>query len=167
MRVAFLWILAFEFSFVVLSCSNSSNTTAEKAAEKDSVAHGYNELANPDSMDSFVISDYNRDNPEIDSIDRPEISKVVTDLDTTFLFQIWASDLEGPHADFQISAKYFFVVDYDGDGDMPYELVGRKLKVYYNDFVQEGEILALSPNELRIRWKGMDLHNVYRSWDVY
>jgi hypothetical protein len=72
----------------------------------------------------------------VENINRPSTSTISTSLDTALLFSIWTTDPEGPHADFKWTKKSFFIVDYDGNGDMPFELIDRKLKVYFYDFIQ-------------------------------
>lgn len=130
----------------------------------DSNSHGYNQLANPDHKKSFTISDYNTDNPEIKNIDRPSTCIIKTTIDTSLLFNIWTSDPDGPHADFDFSGYSFYVVDYDGDGNMPYELIDHKLKIYYNDFIQEGQIVSVKKDTLAIRWKDFDDVDFYVKW---
>ena len=126
--------------------------------------HGYNELANPDKRKSFTISDFNTDNQEIKNIDRPNTSETKSSIDTFLLYAIWTSDPSGPHADFVFSSKSFYVVDYDGDGNMPYILNNKKLKIYYNDFIQEGEIVSVDKDTLKIKWKDSDETNIYIKW---
>ncbi|MBP6302141.1 MAG: hypothetical protein KBB37_02445 [Bacteroidia bacterium] len=137
---------------------------SEKPIVSDTINHGYNELANPNNRKSFTISDFNTDNKEIKNIDRPSVSIVSTNLDTALLFGIWTNDPDGPHADFWLTNKSFFVVDYDGDGDMPYELKENKLKIYYNDFIQEGKIISVDKDTLKIMWKDFDIISNYVRW---
>ena len=144
---------------------NSSQSQVDSLSVEDTTLyHGYNELANPDKRESFTISDFNSDNEEIANIDRPSKSVVSTGIDTTLLFTIWTSDPDGPHADFEFSSKSFYVVDYDGDGDMPYFLTDKKLKIYYNDFIQEGEIVSVDKDTLKIKWADFDKANSYVRW---
>lgn len=150
----------------ITSCNQTGQTTnkAVNLTIDDSLNHGYNELANPSKRKSFTISDYNTDNSEIKNIDRPIASTIKTNLDTILLFGIWTSDPEGPHADFELTSKSFFVVDYDGDGDMPYELIDRKIKIYYNDFIQEGKLISVDKDTLKIMWKDFEFINNYVRW---
>lgn len=156
------------FCLLLLTACNSGSTklTSVKtdSTQTDTISHGYNELANPANRESFCISDYNTDNPDVTNIPRPKVSTIRTQLDTNLLFGIWTVDPEGPHADFQLTSKSFFVVDYDGDGDMPYELQGQKLKIYYNDFIQEGQIFTVSKDTLKIIWKDFDNVRDYVRW---
>src|SRR4051812_48102133 len=101
--------------------------------EKKQSTRGYDELANPDTLKHFTVSDDNTDNSDDKNISRPEKSIFNSDIDTSLLFAIWTSDPNGPHADFVFSNSSFFVADYDGEGDMPYEIQGRRLKIFYND----------------------------------
>lgn len=149
----------------VPACSTKSTDKADNnSTDTSGDYHGYNELANPDNRKTFTISDFNTDNPEITNIERPSASSIKTNLDTTTLFGVWTSDPNGPHADFELTSKSFYVVDYDGDGDMPYELNDTKLKIYYNDFIQEGKIIAVSKDTLKIQWKDFDNINNYVKW---
>lgn len=160
-------LTSFFLIILAVSCNNQNSISAIKAENSSSVdtnRHGYNELANPDNKNNFTISDYNTDNPANKNIERPSKFVIKTQLDTALLFGIWTSDPEGPHADFDLSSKSFFVVDYDGDGDMPYELIGNKMKIYYNDFIQEGEIISDGKNSLKIRWKDFEEINTYVRW---
>jgi len=89
---------------------------------------------------------------------------VKTNLNTTLLFATWTIDPDGPHADFVLSRKSFYVVDYDGNGDMAYELKGKHLKVFYPDNIQQGDILALSKDTLTIKWQGAAEISDYVRW---
>jgi hypothetical protein len=152
---------------VITACDNQNQKTRDKSAKStfsDSVNHGYNELANPDNRKSFTISDFNTDNSEIKNIDRPSKSTIATKLDTTLLFGIWTSDPNGPHADFELTSKSFYVVDYDGDGDMHYELMGNNMRIYYDDFIQEGQVISVGKDTLKIMWKDYDKMNNYVRW---
>jgi hypothetical protein len=146
------------------ACSDQAASSEQPQTKKDTIAHGYNELANPDGRKTFSVSDYNADNEEIENIARPSLSVIQTQLDTTLLFGIWTTDPDGPHADFKISNKSFYVVDYDGDGDMPYELVDDKLNIYYNDFIQEGKIISVSEEQLKIRWENNEDTTIFVRW---
>lgn len=97
-------------------------------------------------------------------IERPKKSVVGTSLNTKLLFNTWVIDREGPHADFVLSPKSFYVVDYDGDGDMPYILNGNKLSIYYEDSVQEAEILSVSATTLVMKWKDSEEPVTYEVW---
>ncbi len=88
-------------------------------------------MANPDKQKIFTTLESNTENAEIKNIKRPNntIIRNIT-IDTAQAFGIWTQDPNGPHADFWLTAKSFFVVDYDGDGDMPYILDGNKITVF-------------------------------------
>jgi hypothetical protein len=154
------------FAFFITSCNQMKKTInkSENIIVFGSLNHGYNELANPSNRKSFSISDFNTDNSKIKNIDRPISSTIKTNLDTTLLFGIWTSDPAGPHADFHLTNKSFYVVDYDGDGDMPYELTDRKIRIYYNDFIQEGKVISIDKDTLKIMWKDFDYINNYVRW---
>ena len=84
-----------------------------------------------------------------------------TDLDTSLLFGIWTTDPEGPHADFCLSDQSFYVVDYDGDGAMPYFLKKDKITVGYPDFDYSGKIEHVLEDLLIIQWEGNPTASIY------
>ena len=68
------------------------------------------------------------------------------------LFGIWTYDPVGPHADFELTKKSFYVVDYEGDGNMPYIINQDTLKVFYKDYVSVGIIKGVTKDTLKIDW---------------
>lgn len=164
MKIALTFAVA-----LLLAISSYNRQTGAKSAKpevgvNDTLNHGYNELANPEDRTHFTISDFNRDNPDIPNIDRPQTSIINTKLDTALLFGIWTSNPDGPHADFSLTGRSFYVVDYDGNGSMPYELTDNRLKIYYNDFILEGTIFSVGKDTLQIMWKTFDKTNNYVRW---
>lgn len=140
----------------------SANTQTEKKAQAvilsdmvDSTMHANNR---------FTFEDYFADNPTVENIQRPSRNSIHTDIDTAILFDIWATDLDGPHADFAWSAAYFDVADYDGDSRMPFVLDGRNLKVFYNDGIRYGEIVSATNDTMKIHWQEMDEAISYLRW---
>ncbi len=115
--------------------------------------NAYKKLANTEKRKTLTISKSNTDNSEIENIERPEktIIRNLT-IDTTKAFGIWTLDPNGPHADFWLTAKSFYVVDYDGDGDRPYILDKNEITIFHNDFVQKGIITSTENNTLKIKW---------------
>lgn len=127
--------------------------------------HGYDELADEDKRLSYEISDYNTDDPGIVNIKRPERTLILNPvIDTTSLFRIWTKYADAPHATFKIDAKEFYVVDYDGDGSMPYILEKDSLTIYYNDFIQRGRIMKVTKDILSIRWNDAKSPTNYIMW---
>ena len=128
-------------------------------------SRGYNELAGRDVETVYTVSEYNADIAETRNVKRPERTQITSPtIDTTQLFAIWTLDPNGPHADFLINKDHFYVVDYDGDGSMPYMLNGDSLTIYYNDFVQKGRIIKASNDSLLILWDGIDEQTNYVKW---
>ena len=126
--------------------------------------NGNNELADRDGREIYTISEYNTDLANIENIKRAETQIVNPTVDTSQLFRIWTLDPDGPHADFWIKKEHFYIVDYDGDGKMPYLLNKDSLTIYYNDFIQKGRILKVTNDSLTIKWDdGDDLTN-YIEW---
>jgi hypothetical protein len=149
-----------------LSCktekkNDNLNSKTETELKTDSV-NAYNQLANTKKRKTFTISKYNTDNPEIENIERPEKSIIRNlKIDTAQAFGIWIQDPSGPHADFWFTKKSFLVVDYDGDGHMPYILDGNEITIFYNDFIQKGEITSTKNNSLKIKWSDSDVETKY------
>ena len=99
---------------------------------------------------------------EIDNIDRPEKTILRNlEIDTTEAFGIWAQDPNGPHADFWLTAKSFFVADYDGDGEMPYILDKNTITIFYDDFIQKGLITSTVNDTLKIKWSDNENETEY------
>jgi len=167
-QINYIWTAIAILLLTLNSCNDKTSDSKKdiKDATVSDKSHdsGYDELANPNSKKSFPISDYNADNKEFQNIDRPSKTVIHSAIDTSMLFSIWTSDPKGPHADFVFSSTSFFVVDYDGNGAMPYVLQDKKLKVYYNDFIQEGEIMSVSKDTLKIKWKDSNDINNYVKW---
>lgn len=96
-----------------------------------------------------------------DTQDKPAKSNIATTLDTKLLYNIWELNPDGPAADFKISAKSFYLADYDGDADRPYTLKGNVLTVYYENYTETGEITRLTKDTLKIKWKEIDTEMTY------
>lgn len=127
---------------------------------------GPDELTDQYDRRVFAVSVYNTDMPDVSHISRPSQSSIANfGFDTSHLFKIWTLYPDGPHASFRVDADEFFVVDYDGDGSMPYEIDGRLIKVYYNDFKKQGLINRLTRDTLIINWKDAGKPAVYSVWD--
>jgi hypothetical protein len=55
-------------TFGTVSCNTETKNSVVKA---ERISPGYNELANSEKRKSFLISDFNTDNPDIENIPRP------------------------------------------------------------------------------------------------
>jgi hypothetical protein len=85
--------------------------------------------------------------------EHPKHNKIINPkFNLKLLYGIWTYDLEGPHADFELTKKSFYVVDYDGNGDMPYIINQDTITVYYLDYVSVGIIKSLTKDTLKIDW---------------
>ncbi|MCB0397196.1 MAG: hypothetical protein KDD36_11105 [Flavobacteriales bacterium] len=125
----------------------------------------FNELADKTKDRIYHISEANTDNPDIENIDRPDTSSIIDcPYDTSNFFGIWTTDPNGPHADFWWTGKSFYIVDYDGDGDMPFEVRKDCLIVYYNDYISRGKFDVSDPDSLRITWEDWAYQTVYVKW---
>ncbi len=147
-----------------ISCKNEQKrnvSTSENSKDLDSL-DANNELANEQNRERFTVSEFNTDVAEIDNIDRPN-QPIFRNLavDTSKFFGIWAQDAKGPHADFWLTEKSFFVVDYDGNGEMPYILNKNEITIFYNDFIQKGIITANNIDTLTIKWEGSEKVTTY------
>jgi len=79
------------------------------------------------------------------------------------LYGIWTLDNNGPHADFELTKKSFYVVDYDGDGNMPYTLKHDTLTVMYADYKSIGIIKKVVKDTMVINWDNTS-DVVYITW---
>ena len=152
---------------ISFSCKNekkndTQNLKTETELKSDSISESFNELAYPSNGRIHTISEYNTDNPEIENIKRPEKTIIRNlQIDTTKAFGIWVQDPNGPDADFWLTAKSFYVVDYDGDGAMPYILDKNEITIFYNDFVQKGVITSTENDTLKIKWFDIEKETEY------
>lgn len=133
----------------------------ETESQKTDSLNGYDQLADEQKRKRYTISEYNTD-LETENIGRPE-KTIITNptVDTIHLFKIWTLDPDGPHADFWLKRTEFYVVDYDGNGAMPYILDKNKITIYYNDFVQQGIITSTENDTLKIKWSDFDTETEY------
>jgi hypothetical protein len=100
-----------------------------ESQEPDS-SRGYDQLSDEQNRKTYTVSEYNTDLKN-ENIDRPEKTLITNPtVDTTRLFQIWTLDPNGPHADFWFKPTELYVVDYDGDGAMPYLLNKDSLQYF-------------------------------------
>ncbi|WP_298321271.1 hypothetical protein [uncultured Aquimarina sp.] len=160
------YILVIALILIGVSCKNEKknddlNLKKETESKADSVK-AYNELANTQNRKTLTVSEYNTDNLEIENIERPEktIIRNLT-IDTTKAFGIWTQDPDGPHADFWLTAKSFYIVDYDGDGKMPYILDKNQITIFYNNFIQKGVITSTKNDTLKIKWSDIEKETEY------
>ena len=109
--------------------------------------------ANLNNKKPLTNSEYNTDYSGIKNIERPE-KTIIRNLaiDTTKAFGIWTQDPNGPHADFWLTEKSFYVVDYDGNAEIPYILDKNEITIFYKDFVQKGIITSTENVTLKIKW---------------
>lgn len=161
-------ILITALVLIGFSCRNTIKQeqvdTYDVTTQTDSI-EAYNELANVAKDRIHTISVYNTDDPSIENIKRPEqpIFKNL-EIDTSKFFGIWVQYPNSSHADFWITDKSFYIVDYDGNGVMPYVLDGNKITIYYNDFIQKGEIISAETDTLRIKWEDFEEPTEYLEW---
>lgn len=141
-----------------------SKNAAIVISEKEDSLNGSNQLIDTEKR-VYTVSEYNTDLDGHLNIKRPEKSKIINPtIDTNRLFKIWTLNPNGPDADFWFKRNEFLVVDYDGDGAMPYILSGDSLTVYYNDFIQKGKIMSVSQDNLIIYWSKTEEATKYVEW---
>lgn len=153
-------------SFIGTSCNHkkTATTTKDSVELSDSLNNPKEDAKDtiqgkrPDLVDKAVMQ--RNEQSEYNQI----LSKINSKIDTGLLFGIWTTDPTGPHADFVLSKNSYYIVDYDGDGDMRYELIGNDLKIYFKDFTKEGNILSVDRDSLKIKWKHSDQAENYVRW---
>ena len=151
------------WNYETKECEFESNNEHAVSQKADSIK-GYNQLADEQNRSIYTISEYNTD-LENENIDRPK-KTIITNptVDTTQLFKIWTLDPAGPHANFWFKSTEFYVLDYDGDGAMPYLLNRDSLIIFYNDFIQKGKIVSVSKDTLKIQWNNTESPTQYLEW---
>jgi len=148
--------LLFICVLIVISCTKKEST----------IDTNIKNTTTPKTENRIVetVSEKNTYIESVLNIDRPKQSKIIkSKFNLKLLFGIWTYDPEGPHADFKLTKKSFYVVDYDGDGDMPYVINHDTLKVYYNDYVSVGIIKNATNDTLKIDWDENGITN-YVKW---
>lgn len=68
------------------------------------------------------------------------------------IFGIWTESQNDPHASFEITKDYFYFVDYDGNGEMQYEMDNNRIKIFYDDYELVGLIKKAQNDSLVIYW---------------
>ena len=81
---------------------------------------------------------------------KTKIEKIAFPLEN--ILGIWSQNQDDPHADFEITKSHFELVDYDGNGEMQYEINDNKIKVYYPDSELVGLIKKAENDSLTIYW---------------
>jgi len=101
----------------------------------------------------------NKATPTVDT----DTLKGDTSINHELLYGIWTLDNNGPHADFELTEKSFYVVDYDGDGTMHYTINHDTITVKYPDYINIGIIKKAVKDTLVISWNnGSDV--TYFTW---
>ncbi|HEX8531446.1 MAG TPA: hypothetical protein VF646_15550, partial [Cytophagales bacterium] len=70
------------------------------------------------------------------------------------VFGVWTTDPNGPHADFSLDSNSFYIVDSDGNGDMPYILRNDSLIIFYDEFIGKNKILKADQDSLILQSEG-------------
>lgn len=150
---------------ISISCKkekDSLNIKAKKGLETDSISESFNELAYPSDDRVHTISEFNTDIKSIKNIKRPEKTIIRNlEIDTSQAFGIWVQDPNGPNADFSLDSESFYIVDYDGNGAMPYILEKNEITIFFNDFIYNGIIESTKNDTLKIKWSDADFKSQY------
>lgn len=164
MRVLYVYLSFILLALMLPGCNNTPRADSTDTLQTlPTISNEYSALADT-ARQTLPFESCFADNPQIDNIERPPQSYIISDIDTTLLFNIWVYDPEGPHADFDLNADYFDVADYDGDSRMPYVLHQHDLIVFYNDGIRYGRIVSLTKDSLRIYWREMEDTTCYVRW---
>lgn len=121
-----------------------------------------NEPQNLPTDPVLAVDTDNGSDPKQLNAQRPEKSIIRNlEIDTALAFGIWAQDPDGPHADFWFTSESFYLVDYDGDGAMPYILDKNEITIYYTDFIEQAIITETSIDTLKIKWAEYEAVTTY------
>lgn len=147
------------FLFAIIGILLGCNSKNKQEKSKDTTEK---EIKFEDTVKEIVKSqDYNLTN-------RIKFKNVLceynSEIDTILLFKPWVADPNGPSADFEISSKSFYKVDFDGIGEISYSLIGNQLKLNDGKYIDEGEITKLNNDTLQIKWKATEMIIDYVVW---
>ena len=91
------------------------------------------------NLSMFIPDSFSQENPIQNSI--PSISQIINpSIDTALLFDIWVLNPESPHADFWWTKDSYYVVDYDGNGKIPFRLEGDEFELYFEEETLKGKL---------------------------
>ncbi|WP_445721964.1 hypothetical protein [Flavobacterium sp.] len=82
-------------------------------------------------------------------------------IDTATVFGIWTQEKDSPHAEFQLTSKSFYIVDYDGNGDRIYILDKNEITLFYENEIQKGIITTTKKDTLKIKWGDSETETTY------
>lgn len=139
------------------SCNNKKNQIVGKKA--DSLNNARENVTDAEKLKSSTSVDEQKNQKN-----NPILSKINTKLDTALVFGIWTIDPNGPHAEFVLSKKSYYIVDYDGDADIPYELKDNILKIHFKENTMEGEVVYVGKDNLKIIWSNNADTTKYKRW---
>jgi len=77
-----------------------------------------------------------------------------SDIDSTLLYGIWDST-KGGDADFRITENEFYLVDFFERSE--YKINGNLIKIIGSDFYENGLILKVTKDSLKIKWVELDV----------
>jgi hypothetical protein len=147
-------ILASTILNLTVSCSKPTETNKNSGSSTVDTSTYSSTL-------TFTKADSSKESVLVPKIKKSEIIRPTFPVEV--LFGIWVTDPNGPHADFKLDSTSFYIVDYDGDGDMPYLLIEDSLTIFFNDFISKNKILKVDKDSLileseygvarHIRWK--------------
>ena len=148
-------VLLFAIIGILIGCNSSNN-------KENQVNVSEKEIKIDDSVEEIIKSSDNNFSKKIKF--KNALCEYNSELDTIFLFKAWVGDPNGPSADFEISSKSFYKVDFDGIGEIGYSLIGNQLKLIDGEYIDLGEITKLKNDTLQIKWKATELVIDYVVW---
>jgi len=140
MRQKLNYILTISLFLTIFSCKNERTNNSPILNLKTELR-----------TDSTAI--YSAGTSEIVNIEQPEKTIFLDlEIDTTKLFGTWIQDPTAPFADFHVTKESFNIVDFDGEGEMPYILEKNEIIVFYRNVGHKGIITSTKNDTLKIRW---------------
>lgn len=149
MRQKLNYILTISLFLTIISCKNERTNNSLILKLKTEL-----------KTDSTTI--YSSGNREIVNNEQPEKTIFLNlEIDTTKLFGTWIQDPTAPFADFHVSKKSFNIVDYDGEGEIPYILEKKEIIVFYRNAGHKGIITSTENDTLKIKWSDNEKETGY------
>ena len=112
---------------------------------------------NPENSDSNLF----HQNENTFKLEKNDITNPAFPIEN--IFGIWTKDPTENTIDFELTEKSFFVLDQNGDGNLPYKIDGNKIIVKYPKSLQSGLIKKAKNDSLIIYWASGE-YSIYKRW---
>ena len=148
-------IFLFAIIGILIGCNSSNN-------KENQVNVSEKEIKFDDSVTEIINTSDNNLSKRVKY--KNALCEYNSELDTILLFKPWVGNPNQPSADFEISSKSFYKVDFEGIGEVSYSLIGNQLKLIDGEYIDKGEITKLNNDTLQIKWQATEMIIDYVVW---